>query len=159
MHNQTFAFESDFVDTLRCIPMAVRLKLDEARIKLTLRQWSQLSTQARRALLDQPCRTPAEIVAYQVELGRHVAEQSDSQLRILPDDQAIPLPPVDAPPEQVVAFAASKAVAPIALEAWGNLSDLQRFALVKLSRDNHDNVNFVPALAEFGLLSPAAAPG
>ncbi|HEY1709528.1 MAG TPA: nitrate reductase associated protein [Rhizomicrobium sp.] len=28
MHNQTLAFESEFVATLRCVPMAVRMKLD-----------------------------------------------------------------------------------------------------------------------------------
>ena len=32
------------------------------------------------------------------------------------------------------------------------LSPLQRFTLVKLSRAKHDNVNFVPAMREFGLL-------
>ena len=34
---------------------------------------------------------------------------------------------------------------------WLGLSELERFAVVKLSRDNHDNVNFIPALREFGL--------
>ena len=35
------------------------------------------------------------------------------------------------------------------------LTVLQRFVLLKLSRDNHDNVNFVPALREFGLADAA----
>jgi len=33
---------------------------------------------------------------------------------------------------------------------------LQRFTLLKLSRESHDNVNFIPALREFKLL-PASA--
>jgi hypothetical protein len=51
-----------------------------------------------------------------------------------------------------VAFAISKGLAAPAPEQWRALSELERFVLVKLSRDNHDNVNFVPALGEFGLL-------
>ena len=34
---------------------------------------------------------------------------------------------------------------------WNALTPLQRFTLLKLSRDSHDNINFVPALVEFGL--------
>lgn len=34
-----FAFESDFVDSLRCIPMVVRYKLDTCGIKLKLPEW------------------------------------------------------------------------------------------------------------------------
>ncbi len=48
---QLFAFENDFVATLRCIPMAVRFKLDRCGIKLTLRQWSRLTHSDRTDLL------------------------------------------------------------------------------------------------------------
>jgi hypothetical protein len=40
----------------------------------------------------------------------------------------------------------------LSLEQWASLLPLQRFALIKLSRSNHENHNFVPALQEFGLL-------
>ncbi|MEN9210118.1 MAG: nitrate reductase associated protein [Thermostichus sp. DG02_2_bins_29] len=43
---------------------------------------------------------------------------------------------------------------PISLDFWKNLEDLQRFALIKLSRSNHENKNFLPALQEFGLKKP-----
>jgi hypothetical protein len=59
---------------------------------------------------------------------------------------------LDEPPAQVAAFAGVREVAPPTTEQWRRLTDLRRFTLVKLSRDNHDNVNFVPALREFGLL-------
>jgi len=39
-----FEFEADFVDSLRCIPMHVRLKLDTC-IKLKLAQWNILVPQ------------------------------------------------------------------------------------------------------------------
>ena len=62
--NHLFAFEDDFVASLRCIPMAVRLKLDRSGIKLTLRQWSRFTTDDRRELLDTPCRSAGEVAAY-----------------------------------------------------------------------------------------------
>ena len=58
-----FAFESDFVATLRCVPMAVRLKLDRCEIKLSLRQWSRFTPEDRRRLLAAPCRTPTDVGA------------------------------------------------------------------------------------------------
>jgi len=43
-------------------------------------------------------------------------------------------------------------------EAWRSLGDLQRYALVKLTRDKHENANFAPALVEFGIAGGNAAP-
>jgi hypothetical protein len=40
----------------------------------------------------------------------------------------------------------------ITIEAWKDLSILQRFALIKLSRPSHENKNFLSALQEFKLL-------
>jgi hypothetical protein len=65
---ELFAFESDFVATLRCIPMAVRFKLDLAGIKLSLRQWSRFTVADRTELLTAPCASPAEIAAYRGRL-------------------------------------------------------------------------------------------
>ena len=39
--NHCFGFEADFVGDLRCIPMAVRRKLDLVGVKLKLSHWSQ----------------------------------------------------------------------------------------------------------------------
>jgi hypothetical protein len=36
-------------------------------------------------------------------------------------------------------------------QQWGNLTDLQRFSLLKLSRPGHENENFPKAIAEFNL--------
>lgn len=151
MHNQTFAFESDFVASLRCIPMAVRLKLDMCAVKLTLRQWSHLDGKMRRQLLDMPCETPAEAQAYRAVLLAHAAHGDPARLKRLDGETGPIVPSPDCLPQQVCAFALSQGLPAISIEGWARLTGLQRFALVKLSRDNHDNVNFVPALREFGL--------
>jgi hypothetical protein len=43
-----FGFEADFTSDLRCIPMAVRRKLDLAGVKLKLQHWSELGDAERQ---------------------------------------------------------------------------------------------------------------
>lgn len=152
-HDHLFDFESDFVATLRCVPMAVRLKLDHVGVKLTLRQWSRLSPGDRQDLLSRPCRSPRERDVYRARLEALVRERTGDAVAPLP----APEPPIwemaDGPPPAVTAFARNVGVDPPDVRSWRELAELQRFVLVKLSRDNHDNVNFVPALREFGLVA------
>lgn len=151
MHNRTFAFESDFVDSLRCVPMAVRLKLDTIGVKLTLRQWSGLSKAERQDLLDRACQTGRQAAAYRRRLKRMLETNELGPMKDLHPDLAV-LPSDGPPPEQVAKFAQHAGVGGIAERHWARLDPLERFALVKLSRESHDNVNFVPALHEFGML-------
>jgi hypothetical protein len=152
---QLFAFEADFVASLRCILMAVRLKLDRSGVKLTLRQWSRFTLDDRRRLLEAPCRTEAQIAAYHDELVRLVAQRANEVARPLADPPAPIWEETAEAPPAVAAYARSMGAAPVQPHQWAALSDLQRFALLKLTRDNHDNVNFLPALREFGLLGAA----
>ena len=147
------AFEDDFVASLRCIPMAVRLKLDRSGIKLTLRQWSRFTLGDRKLLLEAPCRTPQEIGDYRADLVRLVAERAGEEARPLADPPAPLWEAVSDVPDAVVDYARSVGTRAPRRRDWAALSDLQRFALLKLTRDNHDNVNFVPAMREFGLLA------
>ena len=148
---QLFAFEQDFVATLRCIPMAVRLKLDVCGIKLSLRQWSRFTQVERGGLRLSPCSTPAEISAYRTALVALVALRANEAAKPLLDppggqwDDAARVPP------RVTEFARSLGLAPPSRDRWRQLTRLQRFALIKLTRDKHDNVNFAPAMQEFGM--------
>lgn len=150
-----FAFESDFVDSLRCIPMAVRFKLDLAEVKLSLRQWSRFTQADRRELLVLACATPAEIDAYRARLIVLIAERVGESAKPLPE-AACPLwRQSHATPGAVIVQAASADLPAPSVRQWAALSPLQRFALLKLTREGHDNVNFVPAMQEFGLAPPA----
>ncbi|MGH6967092.1 MAG: nitrate reductase associated protein [Phenylobacterium sp.] len=148
---QLFAFESDFVSTLRCVPMAVRFKLDRCGIKLSLRQWSRFTHHDRQALLLRPCCDSREVKAYRAALTALVALRTGEVARPLAEapcgqwDDGAQVAPV------VVHYALGLGVRPPNLAQWAALSTLQRFVLIKLTRANHDNVNFVPALREFGL--------
>lgn len=149
--NQLFAFEDDFVASLRCIPMAVRLKLDRSGVKLSLRQWSRFTREDRQELLELPCATACEVCAYHDRLVELVALRAREAAKPLPEPPAALWEAVGDTPPVVTDYARSVGVPPPTAREWRRLSELQRFALIKLTRDNHDNVNFVPAMREFGL--------
>ena len=154
-HAKLFAFEADFVASLRCIPMAVRLKLDRCGIKLSLRQWSRFTLADRHELLIAPCGSPGETEAYESMLVDLITAGNHEEPKRLPEPPTPLWEAVDTTPAAVIDFARSLGVAPPSSMEWCELSELQRFTLIKLTRDNHDNVNFLPAMREFGLLDGA----
>lgn len=146
---RSFAFEADFGAGLRCIPMAVRYKLDAAGVKLSLRDWTKLDEAERRALLTAPCAHLEEVTAFAAHTIALVEARSGARPK--------PLPPVAldawraaALPGEVVERAATEGVA-LTADRWAGLTPLQRFALTKLARPTHDAANFAAALREFGV--------
>lgn len=148
---QFFQFEADFVDSLRCIPMQVRLKLDTCGIKLKLPQWFHFTSQERQQLVELPCSTPEEIQVYRELLQSLVLKHTGE----LATDLAIEAHPAwmnqEIIPISVQEQAQEKGLT-ITSNQWANLSPLQRFALIKLSTSSHENKNFLPAIKEFNLV-------
>ncbi len=145
-----FQFESDFVQSLRCIPMQVRYKLDTCGVKLKLEHWNHFSDAERQELVERPCESSAEVEAYRNHLQSLVTQHQGSPAKMLSIDEQ-PDWKKDVIPEQVASKIEECGVA-IADEQWATLTPMQRFALIKLSRPSHENKNFVPALQEFHLL-------
>ena len=145
-----FQFELDFADTLHCVPMGVRLKLDTCGIKLSLAQWNQFNRTERQQLLDQPCDLPETIAAYQNQVATLIAQHNSGPLKTLAIDPHPPWRQEEAIPPAVQQRAEDLGCS-LTLAQWQDLSPLQRFALIKLSRPSHENQNFLPALQEFGL--------
>ncbi|MBD2059371.1 nitrate reductase associated protein [Oculatella sp. FACHB-28] len=151
METRFFQFEADFVNSLRCIPMQVRLKLDTCGIKLKLPQWHRFSAEERQTLVDLPCETETEVRAYQQLLQRLISERTGERATEL----AIDPHPAWRNAETVADSVQDKATeigVTITPAQWANLSPEQRFALIKLSRSNHENANFLPALHEFQII-------
>ncbi|MGF1518540.1 MAG: nitrate reductase associated protein [Nodosilinea sp.] len=146
--NRFFQFEASFVESLRCIPMQVRLKLDTCGVKLKLEHWHRLSSAERASLTQIPCAEASGTYgAYVQDLVTKIQGIPASTLAIDPNP---PWQNLTAVPDQVQAQAAALGVT-IGLDQWRSLSSLERFALIKLSRPGHENRNFYPALVEFGL--------
>jgi hypothetical protein len=144
-----FGFESDFVDSLRCIPMAVRMRLDVTGVKLKLNEWSKLGQAERLRLAQAPFATEEAIRAYAENLSRLVERTSGARPSLL---EELPEPIWENAGEIPAQVLDQARMAGLALpsHAWAALSPLQRFALMKLSRPGHENRNFVPAMKEFG---------
>lgn len=150
MEQSFFQFEADFVESLRCIPMQVRLKLDTCGVKLKLEQWHRLSAGDRQQLVDRSCATPPEAATYRDVLRDRVWETTGQHPADLPVDPAPPWADASAIP-QSVGDRAQELQHSITLAQWQQLSPSQRFALIKLSRSRHEHRNFLPAMQEFGL--------
>lgn len=146
-----FQFEADFVDSLRCIPMQVRYKLDTCGVKLKLNHWHQFSAEERQMLVDHPCTTKAEVQDYQAALQQLVVQHTGTPAGTLPVDDHPAWLETDTIPTDTQAKAQDLNVE-LTLDQWRSLTPLQRFALIKLSRPSHENKNFLPALKEFGLI-------
>jgi len=146
-----FEFEADFVDSLRCIPMQVRMKLDTCGVKLKLTHWHEFTQEERQELVEMPCFTAPEIQTYKNYVQQVVIKYTGtpaSELSIDADPawmNATTIP--DSIQEKVRELRAS-----ITLQQWAALNPAQRFALIKLSRPSHENKNFSPALQEFKLI-------
>ena len=147
----SFLFEEDFMeDNIRCIPMIVRFKLDACGIKLKLSEWSKFSAAERSFLTGYHLDTQEHIAAYRRYLQDLVFTCTKQEATDLP---------VEAFPEWAMVNQIPSCVAQrmmeynrtLMLSQWAQLSDLQRFALIKLSRSGHEHKNFQKAIKEFGL--------
>jgi hypothetical protein len=148
---QLFAFESELEASLTYIPMAVRFKLDTCGVKLSLAQWNRLPESERWNLFESPCATTADIARYAQALCRLIKEVIGDapqfmQIAATPAWEEVELP------SQIADKALQMGIPAPSTEQWRRLSDLQRFALLKVGRGNSDGRNLVPALREFGLL-------
>ena len=74
--NKIFSFESDFVDSLRCIPMQVRLKLDTCGVKLKLDHWHKFSHEERLSLLTLSCETEQDTINFRQYLQSLVQQKT-----------------------------------------------------------------------------------
>ncbi|MEM1278648.1 MAG: nitrate reductase associated protein [Cyanobacteria bacterium P01_H01_bin.152] len=148
-----FQFEADFVESLRCIPMQVRYKLDTCGVKLKLEHWHKFSQGDRERLVTAPCATPAEAADYRTMVQTAALQYTETPAKDLPIEPNPPWLAVNQVPTEVQAQAI-QFESEISSHQWADLSPLARFALCKLSRPGHENRNFLSALYEFNLKSP-----
>lgn len=146
-----FDFETDFVEpNIRCIPMIVRFKLDACGVKLKLAEWSRMTPEERQRFAEAPCVTPEEIRRYREDLRQLILERTGNAVSEFPVEENPGWKSTNTIPLSVAEKFAETGSS-LSLEAWAGLTDLQRFALLKLSRPGHENKNFPKAVVEFKL--------
>lgn len=148
---QFFRFEDDFVEAkIRCIPMIVRFKLDACGIKLKLAEWSRMSPPERERLARLPCETQTQLEQYRNILIEVILNRTGNQATPIPVPATTNWQQMDLIPAPI-AEKLKEYPLTVSIKQWQALSELQRFALLKLSCPGHENKNFPKALAEFGL--------
>lgn len=151
-----FDFEDDFVEkNIRCIPMIVRFKMDRAGIKLKLAEWSKFKVEERTELAKKPCSNQEESKEYKSYLSGLIKSRTGNEATSLEIEHRPGWSNINAVPEVVIVKAREFGVS-VTVKQWQELSNLQRFTLMKLTRPGHESKNFVKAIKEFGLLTKVA---
>ena len=146
-----FDFEADFVDSLRCIPMIVRLKLDTCGVKLKLAEWNHFTQAECEQLVELPCEQVDTVLAYKEYVSHLIFQHTNQQPGLLPIDPHPAWLQEDLIPVTVLEKFVESGFE-LKVTQWQKLAAIQRFALIKLSRSQHENSNFLPALQEFSLI-------
>jgi hypothetical protein len=144
--SELLQFEIEKCQGLRRFPMYFRLKLDISGIKLSKRDWNNFPLSEKQQFckklktMIQACN--GELIELSPERGSgehnypwtnrtHIPASVEQHLNVLSKDSTH-------------------------LHAWAALSDLQRFALIKLTQPGHEKEELRIVLEEFSML-PAAA--
>ncbi len=157
--NEMLQFEKEKCRDLRRFPMYFRLKLDLCGIKLSKRDWNSFPFSEKEKLLAMPCETQAQIAAFRARLKAMIRD-CDGDSFEFPDSAAnlqhpwrITTSVPDAVREQIRNVIEES----VNLERWPHLSDVQRFALIKLTEPGKTKPALREVLQEFCLL-PARDP-
>ena len=143
-----FQFEAEFIESMHCIPMIVRMKLDTCGVKLKLTHWNKFEKSECQTLIEMPCNTTEEANNYKEFLQNLVLQKTGATAKGLAIVANPPWLDQTQIPENLQQKAREFEVNLI-LSQWQGLTPLQRFALIKLSNPGHESKNFLPALKEF----------
>ena len=149
-----FDFEAEIYQSLNCLPMAARRKLDRLGLKISLEQWQRLSRGERLMICHAPAITPEECDALKLFLEEVSVGRTGTAPKPLSDQSRKEAEPPLEPPEALVANAQALGVA-VNKRQWEQLDDDERYALVKLGSTPRPSHNFKAALDE--LLIPGVS--
>lgn len=143
-----FNFEAEIYESLSCVPMAARRKLDRVGVKVSLEQWQQLTRGERLMVCHAPAQSADECDALRMFVEEASLARSGSKPKDLPESARRGAEPPSSPPPELIANA-RQAGTPISQAEWDLLDEDQRYALVKLGAGSEPSHNLKAALAEF----------
>ena len=141
-----FQFEAEVYESLSCLPMVARRKLDELGIKIGFQDWGRLSRGERLMICHAPIASEDERGALRYFIDE-VMTRYGCQAKELPESKRQGLKPPIAVPQQLVESAQSSGI-PLTQSAWAGLDDDQRYVLIKLGVEKQSH-KLKAALAEF----------
>jgi hypothetical protein len=142
-----FQFEAEVHDSLSCLPMAARRKLDQLGIKIGLEQWQQLGRGERLMICHAPTASAEETEALRIFINEVTLAKCGMKPKELPEETRQSAKPPAAAPALLVENARASGVA-LTPAVWAALDDDQRYALIKLGVEKQSH-NLKAALDEF----------
>ncbi len=142
-----FKFEAEIYNSLSCLPMAARRKLDQLGLKIGFDQWQQLSRGERLMICHAPIAAADEIEALRIFVNDVMMAKCGATPKELPAEKRQGVNPPTAVPPQLVESAQKSGVA-LTQAAWASLDDDERYALIKLGVEKESH-KLKAALAEF----------
>jgi hypothetical protein len=146
-----FAFEGDIHDSLACVPLSVRRKLDLAGLKISLDGWQRLSRGERLALCHLSVDPEPERGIYR-EVLLAFCERAAVPLKELEDANASSRAWNAPELPQPVAVRLGDLGVSLTDGAWRSLDEESRYALLKLSDPRRNPLTIRALLVELGLL-------
>ena len=142
-----FQFEEEVYESLSCLPMAARRKLDQLGIKIGLEQWQQLARGERLMICHAPTASEEEADALRLFINEVTLAKCGSKPKDLPEEKRQGVKPPASVPAQLVESAQASGVA-LTQAAWAALDDDQRYVLIKLGVEKQSH-KLKAALNEF----------
>lgn len=142
-----FKFEQEVYETLSCVPMAARRKLDRVGLKISLSQWQQLGRGERLAICHLPAELPEECAAIELLVQEAVRNRCGAVVKELPREARESAEPPPSPTAQLVERARAAGV-DLGQREWDRLDSDERYALMKLGGDTEASHNLMAALKE-----------
>lgn len=142
-----FKFEDELHQSLSCVPMAVRRKLDRIGVKISLAQWQQLGRGERLAICHLPVADAAECEAVRIFVEEAVQNRCGVGTRELSAELRRAADPPANPPTTLVDRATAIGVA-LKQADWERLDADERYALIKLGGGTEASHNLTAALHE-----------
>lgn len=142
-----FDFEADIYQSLSCLPMAARRKLDRLGLKIGLEQWQRFSRGERLMICHAPASMPDECDVLTLFINEVTAARSGSPPRALSAESRNEAEPPNLPPPSLVTNADAIGIA-VTAQKWEGLDDDERYALIKLGCAERPSHNFKAALLE-----------
>ena len=143
-----FKFEDEMHESLQCVPMAVRRKLDRVGLKIGLDQWKSLDRGERIAICHFPVDSAEECDGLGVFIQEAMKRRFGVEPKSLTDAQRASAEPPASPPSRVIANARAAGF-DLNAEAWSRLDSDERFALMKMADADTPSHNLAAALKEF----------
>jgi hypothetical protein len=143
-----FRFEDEMHESLQCVPMAVRRKLDRVGLKISLEPWKALDRGERLAICHLPTNSPEECDALATFIREAMLRHFGTEPKALNEAQRASAEPPPSPPEVLISRA-REAGFDLSDSTWSRLDADERFALMKMGADSKPSHNLAAALKEF----------